>query len=554
MHSNPLMEVLLLWASHWARQFERLAEKPVETQQRVLLAKLRKNQNSRFGREHHFDSVRSVRDFQNAVPVTDYEYLRPYIDQCIAGNPSALFGDRTRIHMYALTSGTHAQPKHIPVTTEFLNEYQKGWRVWGVATHRDHPEAFAQRVMQVTSSWRESHTPLGVPCGSISGLNAQMQPRVFRSRFLPGLVIHELGDSEAKYYVTARLTLDRRISMICTANPSSVLSVVRCIEQNADDLIRDIRDGGLKEDLEIPETVRKRIAGLCRPNAPTAKRLEKMISRTGWLRPTDYWPDLRVLANWKGGTVGLYLNDYPRYFGSLPIRDIGLLATEGRLTIPMSSEGAGGVLDLGSQFFEFIPIDQLDKPEPETLLPHQVQTGSEYGVLITTSSGLYRYNIGDIVRVNGFWRKTPVVTFLNKGQHVSNMTGEKLTEHQVVEALTALSGQPGNLTAHVLISPQWGNPPTYTVTIEGDSTDKSEWATALGVLDRRLAELNMEYHSRRESGRLGPLTLNLVAPGTFDRMRERHLERVGGRREQYKHVYLVPKVDFHRELEAVELT
>ena len=548
IHPNLLMEGVRLWASHYARRFRRLARRVDEVQLEVLMAKLRRNRDSDFGRKHRFDVVRSVDDYRRALPLSDYETFRPYIDRCIAGDVQGLFGPGTRIHMYALTSGTHAQPKYIPVTDEFLHEYRMGWRVWGTCTYQDHPRAFRHRILQITSSWRERHTDLGVPCGSISGFNAYMQPWIMRGRYLPGLIMHEVTDPVAKYYLTARLTVGRPVSMICTANPSSVLSVVRCIEENTEVLIRDIRDGSVRADIDVPQHVRASLQEILRADRKTARRLEEIVSRTGELLPLEYWPDLAVLANWKGGTVGLYLRDYPRYFGTLPVRDIGLLATEGRMTIPVSSEGAGGVLDVDSHFFEFIPLEQLDKPNPDTLLATQVEPGKSYGIVLSTSCGLYRYNIGDVVRVEGFWEKAPIITFLSKGQHTSNLTGEKLTEHQVVEALTLLSREVEGLPEHLVISPEWGTPARYCVTAERDSAEKVNWGIALKILDEHLAALNIEYAGKRESGRLGLPVVNLIPPGSFVRLREEHLRSVGGRREQYKHVYLVPEVDFHRQL------
>lgn len=545
MHPNLFLEAIRLWARGYARRFAKLANDPKAVQERTLLKKIVRNRNSDFGRKHRFDTIKTIQDFRSAVPVTDYEYVRPYVDACIAGRTDALFGPGTRIRMFALTSGTHAKPKHIPVTDEFLEEYRVGWRVWGAHVHQDHPTAFRRGIMQLTSSWQEKHTELGVPCGSISGLNARMQPRIINRRYLPGLIIHEVDDPIAKYYLTSRLTLARRVSIICTANPSSVLAILKCIERNAEMLIRDIRDGTISKDVDVPDAVRKKLRRRCRPDRSGAKRIEDILSRTGRLRPVDYWPDLAAVSNWKGGTVHLYLRDYPDYFGSLPVRDIGLLATEGRMTIPLSSDGSGGVLDVGSHFFEFIPADQLDQPNPETLLAEELEPGQTYGIVITTSCGLYRYNIGDVIRMDGFWQKTPVVTFLSKGRHVSNLTGEKLTEHQVVEALTRISSESKGFPNHVLISPEWGDPPRYSVTVESDSAEKKEWGSLLEQLDRQLSELNVEYRSRRTSGRLAAPTVKLVPTGSFERMKKEHIEKVGGRREQYKHVYLSPDVDFH---------
>ncbi len=89
-------------------------------------------------------------------------------------------------------------------------------------------------------------------------------------------------------------------------------------------------------------------------------------NRTGRLLPKDYWPDLSFLANWTGGTMGAYLRGYPEYFGDRPVRDVGLIASEGRMTIPIEDGTPAGVLDIRHHYFEFIPEDQADREEPET--------------------------------------------------------------------------------------------------------------------------------------------------------------------------------------------
>src|SRR5947209_6233105 len=77
-----------------------------------------------------------------------------------------------------------------------------------------------------------------------------------------------------------------------------------------------------------------------------ARRLEAIIERSGRLYPRDYWPNLCFLANWTGGTMGAYLRSYPDYFGPRPIRDVGLIASEGRMTIPVEDNTAAGILDI----------------------------------------------------------------------------------------------------------------------------------------------------------------------------------------------------------------
>ena len=100
----------------WFRRFETATRRTHEVQHRVLFQKLRRNRLSNFGLAHRFDQIGSLADFRHHVPIADYSYYAPYIDRVKGGEISAMFGPNTRVHMFAMTSGTTAAPKYIPVT------------------------------------------------------------------------------------------------------------------------------------------------------------------------------------------------------------------------------------------------------------------------------------------------------------------------------------------------------------------------------------------------------------------------------------------------------
>src|SRR5260370_32786613 len=107
------------------------------------------------------------------------------------------------------------------------------------------------------------------------------------------------------------------------------------------------------------------------------------------------------------------------------------------MTIPWSSGTPAGVLDVTTHYFEFIPEAEGDGPNPTTLAAHELREGGHYYLLLTTAYGLYRYHIHDLVRCVGFHNATPLLEFLSKGSLFSNLTGEKLSEYQVTQAMTA---------------------------------------------------------------------------------------------------------------------
>jgi hypothetical protein len=275
-----------------------------------------------------------------------------------------------------------------------------------------------------------------------------------------------------------------------------------------------------------------------------------MVRNAGALYPKDCWPSLQLLGNWTGGSVGAYLRFYPRYFGDLPVRDLGLIASEGRMTIPLEDGTPSGVLDVTSHFFEFVPPEEIDQPNPTALRADEVEEGREYFIVPTTAFGLYRYNIYDLVRVTGFHNQTPLVEFLNKGAHFANLTGEKLSEFQVVRAMQeALREQDTTVTAFTL-APCWDDEtPYYALFVEWGDLGGLERVRGLSAaMDRHLRVLNVEYDTKRASRRLGSVRAMMLPTGAWSIWDQQRLQRNGGSPEQYKHPCLVPDADFRHQL------
>ncbi len=197
--------------------------------------------------------------------------------------------------------------------------------------------------------------------------------------------------------------------------------------------------------------------------------------------------------------MGAYLRQYDEYFGDRPIRDPGLIASEGRFTIPIEDNTPAGILDITRHYFEFIPEDQEDREEPETVEAHELVEGRNYFILPTTAGGLYRYQIHDLVRCVGFHGKAPVIEFLNKGAHFSSMTGEKVSEFQVVAAVREAQGRLGIPLKSFLLLPNWGQPPHYVLLVEEDDLPTGEEVEGrlAAEVEARLARLNVEYENKR---------------------------------------------------------
>jgi hypothetical protein len=536
-------------------RFERACENPESLQADLLLRILNRQRDTAFGRDHHFRSIRSVADFRRHVPIAPYERLAPYIERVAAGETTALLADGP-VRLFALTSGTTAARKLIPVTDAYLAAYRRGWNMWGVRMYRDHRprRLFLRPIVQMVGDPDEYHTPAGIPCGSLSGYTAMVQKRIVRRLYAVPYQTGKLKDPLAKYYVALWSVLAKPVALFMAANPSTLLQLARVLDAEKESLLRDLRDGTLRKDLDLPEEVRAVLTRNLRPDPKRARPLAAVAERTGRLLPSDLWPpETTLVATWTGGSMGPYLRQLPNYFGNAPIRDLGLLASEGRMTIPFANDTAAGVLDVASHYFEFVPEAEIDSASPTVLGAHELAEGGRYFILPTTGYGLYRYHISDVVRVTGFLGRTPMVEFLGKGSRFSNLTGEKLSEYHVTKAVDTVAprhGQP--LGAGYTLAPVWdGAVPHYGFFVEEpDAAAGPRFQAFLAELDAELGRQNIEYAAKRESGRLGPVRAVRLPAGTWATWDAARLAARGGAAEQYKHPCLVGETSFHDEFRS----
>jgi len=526
-------------AYHHARsvyqRFIANAKDAVGVQERVLAEKLRRHADSSFGREHGFGQIRHYSDFARQVPVRCYEQLQPYVERVIRGQTAALLGKRQRVLMFALTSGTTAEPKYIPVTPEFLAEYRAGWNAWGLKALLDHPQAVLRGILQIASPMDERTTEQGIACGAITGLTARTQKRLVRKYYVVPLDVAYIADATARYYSAMRFAIARDVAWLIAANPSTLIRLAETAAAHAETLVRDIRDGTLTPPGDIPAHLLARLQPLCRADAPRSRSLEQCLRKTDQLRPADYW-NVNFLACWTGGTMGLYLKDLAPWYGPVPVRDIGLIASEGRMTIPISDGTPAGILDVASHFYEFIPAGQIDSDKPAVLRCHELQVGGEYFLVLTTSSGLFRYSIMDLVRVTGYFGEAPVVEFLSKGQRICSLAGEKLTENQVVLAGQQVERQYGWRIGDFALCPYWGSLPGYVLYVDGMC--EVPLLQLAAIFDDALCNISIEYASKRKTLRLAGVQVRRLRSGFLAKLDRQAIAAGRGRAEQFKHRFL----------------
>ncbi|WP_300673449.1 GH3 auxin-responsive promoter family protein [Desulfoluna sp.] len=515
------------------RRLKKKSKHPMVHQEKLLRQILRKNRNTQFGTDHNFRHIQSIQDFRQQVPVQTWDTLMPYVNHHTSGGSNALVPGKPIA--YAATSGTTGSPKYIPITSEIMKKsHINTGRIFSYKTHKDYPEVKNGKILAVVSPAEEGFVEDGTPYGSTSGHLVKGLPPVVRHKYPVPYEIFAIKDYSSKYYAILRCSLDQDITMINSANASTLVLLAKKADEWKDRLIRDIRSGTLCETLTLDEKTRTLVEKRLTPRPDLAVRLERVIREEpgNRLLPKHYWPNLFLAGCWTGGNSSIYLQEMKAWYGDITIRDIGYLASEVRGSIPLWRDSNAGILTFDQNFFEFVPLTD-DGSQPDVLTLDQLKQGEHYDILVTTLAGLYRYRINDIIEVTGFYEKVPTIRFVQKGSGVTSITGEKLYEQQLIDAVEKTKVSLEIKTtfymglAHVEES-------RYELYIEfSPSPPDNAKIKFMTLLDENLKEVNMEYRVKRDSMRLHPVELRELASGAYEKMRLKRISQ-GCREAQFK--------------------
>lgn len=475
--------------------FQAALNDPAGAQRARLGAVVAGAKGTAFAREHGLDGLAGddvVRAWRDAVPVRPHAELVPWLDRVAAGEPGVL--TTAPVRMLLETSGTTGRPKWLPVTDAWARSYGAAQELWVLGMLRDDEELRHGKAFSVVSSAARIRSPGGLPVGANTGRMFLAQPWWLRWRAPIPYRAYLLEDPEVRAYTLLRLALGHRVMAWTTANPSTILLYCRRLAAWWDDLSADVRDGTLRRGpaAALPAAERRRLWWWLRRRALPSNPV-----------PAEIWP-LRRISCWKGGSAGFFLARLPEAIGAwVPVREAGVNASEGYVAVAV--DDGDPVAHLSGHFLEFLPV-----AGGEPRLAHELTVGEEYRVVISTEAGLYRYDLGDVVRVTGWCGGAPRLVFVRKIGAVLNATGEKVTEDQVLAA----AGSVWKGAVGVSVSMGWAEVPYQRVAVEG-----ARGGAGAEAYDAELARLNVEYASKRETGRLAPPRVTIVSPGTFARWR-----------------------------------
>lgn len=486
--------------------------------------------NSALAKHYGIQKCSSIQAFRQQVPVLSYDELSPFIARAMNGERDALFGRHIKLNMFALSSGTTGPRKYIPINNKVVSELKRTWRWWGAHLYSDHPDLIDCPITQITSSGLAGKTSGGIPYGDLSGFLAEIQPWYVSNFYTVPSYASKIANQKLKYYVFLRFALaNRDLRIMMTASPATLLRIADLAQEESVSLIRDFYDGGvsLSGSFDIPKIVAQRLST---PDRQTAMFLEGLLNESAF-EPRYFWPDLKVLACWTGGTMAHFKPILTDKYGAVIFRDVGLASSEAHATVPIADNCDEGLLNLYSHVYEFEPQDNPGN----TCLPHELEKGKTYSLIITSLNGLVRYQTNDQVVCAGHMGHWPLLRFHNKGEYICDLTGEKLSAYHVSKAVERACEETGIRLESFIMMPSQAIPRSYTLFIE-EGCAYADWIEAnfLPCLDKQLGKENFIYQEHREALKLGPLQLKLLPPRTIQEWHSQRLIKSGGSIEQFK--------------------
>ncbi len=470
------------WQQLKALADQSLEHHKVTTRQTRWLKKcLQRNCDTAYGTLHDFADISDIGTYQERVPLTNYENLRPHIARIQGGEPNVLFSGRAVA--FETTGGSSGGSKMIPYSEHSLIDFRAAIMPWlanVINNNRinDGTAYFSISPACRTSKRLPSGIPVGLPDGAYLGEDIL---RLFSDiSATPPWLAELTALSDWQLATLYFMILHQNLKLISIWSPTFLTALLDSIDIHADTLLQLFLSGGQL----IHHTVT--------PDLNAHTRLSRYLIRRD---PATIWPHLKLVSCWTEGSSRPFFDELQHRFSGVPFQKKGLLSTEAVVTVPDSKGRC--LLTADSGFYEFLD-ERGTIHSPDTLV-----AGQKYEVIITTSGGLYRYRSGDIVRAEGYVSGVPELSFMGRCGLTSDLVGEKLNDVFVDNCLHGISGFRMLVPTAIPI-------PHYILLLDASINHDLKRVTA--KVEERLSK-NPQYAYARQMGQLDSLThLSMTHP------------------------------------------
>jgi hypothetical protein len=454
------------WAKRAVKETQIWANNPIEMQQKVLEELVHRAKNTEFGKDHDFDHINSYEDFSARVPISDYEGLRPYIDKVVAGESDILWPDKPLY--FSKTSGTTSGVKYIPISKESMPTHIK----------------VAQNALFHYMHHSGNTTFVDGKMIFLQGSPVLSKTNSIDTGRLSGIVAH---------YIPSYLQRNRM--------PSWQTNCIEDWEQKVDAIVSETAEEDMRLISGIPPWVKMYFERL---KAKTGKSIAELFPNFslfvyGGVNYAPYRGVLEELVGKKIDSVELYP------------------ASEGFIAFQDQLEGPGMLLQLDAGiFYEFIEVDRVFEDNPPRISLASVKKGVNYALIMSTSAGLWGYNIGDTVEFVSLAPYRIIVS--GRIKHFISAFGEhvigKEVERAMEKTLTQLQATVSEFTVAPQVTPKEGLPHhEWWVAFEHQPASIADFSA---TLDAEMRKQNTYYDDLVAGGVLRPLVVRALPADGFE--------------------------------------
>ncbi|CAD6332680.1 unnamed protein product [Miscanthus lutarioriparius] len=539
-------------------EFELLTRDAGRVQKDTLKKILELNADAEYLKEFGLNGRTDVESYKSCIPLCVHSDLEPYIHRIADGDSSPLLNGKP-VTSLSLSSGTtQGKPKFLPFTDELLETTLQIFQTSYAFRNREYPIGRGKALQFIYGSKQV------VTKGGILATTATTN-LYRRARYKEGMkdiqsqccspdeVVFGPDFNQSLYcHLLCGLIYSDEVHQVFSPFAHSLVHAFQTFEEVWEDLCADIRGGVLSEKVTVP-SIREAVTKILKPNPDLADLIyKKCTGLSNWYGVIPaLWPNAKYVYGIMTGSMEPYLKKLRHYAGHLPLISADYGASEGWVganinpTLPPEQVTYAVLPQTG--YFEFIRLEKPEGEETENSASihyiesepvglTEVEVGKIYEVVITTFGGLYRYRLGDIVKVAGFHNSTPELRFICRRSLVLSINIDKNTEQDlqlaVEEAAKLLDAEKLEIVDFTSFVEKSSDPGRYVIFWEL-SSDASEdvLRSCANCLD--LAFVDAGYMGSRKIRTIGPLELRILKRGTFKEILD-HFLSLGGAVSQFK--------------------
>lgn len=477
------------------------------------------NKNTEYGQKYDFANIKSIEDYQNKIPVTDYSSYEDYIYRMTEEGEKNLLTTYEVTH-YAESSATMGEHKRIPASTlsqqiNINHVYDYLLNLFAEKVGIDWVKYPFLNIIEISTSTLPSGDTYSPISGKVMGYPSDKLPELVTSP-IEALISDVETDT---LYIHARFALvSKDIPFAMSVFVTLFLELLRYIKDNWELFVRDIENGTIDESIRMPIDVRESLLGKIEPMPERANELRKIFEE-GFDEAIvpKIWPKMSLLIGIGTGGFANYIKKIREFTGpNFNFALIGLMASEGLFSTPIGLNNPDSVLIPDSMFYEFLPLD-ADGDYTKIVTLDKLEERKEYEVITTNLSGFYRYRMKDVVRCIGRYNETPIIEFLYRLNQCLSLNGEKITEEKLREAIYKTEKELGfNLVDFSVYADSDSYPRKYVFFVEvDDMPDGLTKETFEDKLNENLCAIEPFLGYDIEKGFTGKTELYFLQPETY---------------------------------------